>query len=361
MTGPSPTPTAMLQRRLPDHLRDYLALRRGLGYRLRQEGRLLGDFVDYLDRQGLDRVTIEAAVAWATLPAGASPAWWARRLGIVRDFARYLKTLQPETQIPPNRLFPRGVSRIRPYLYSPEQITGLMAAAGQLAHPLRAATFRTLIGLLAVTGLRPGEAMRLDRDDVDLHDPDAAALTIRRSKNGATRQVPLHSTTAAALARYAADRDRLCPAPSTTAFFLSGAGTRLNHTNASTSFVSLLAAAGITPPPGRRPARLYDLRHTFAVTTLTDWYGDGADVQSRLPLLSAYLGHTKPSSTYWYYSDSRIMPILIRGRGICPGQRGRSGFKVRDNPVRPRHDGVPAGRDPRGRDCRGPAKAPVHG
>jgi integrase len=126
---------------------------------------------------------------------------------------------------------------------------------------LRAATFRTLIGLLAVTGLRPGEAMRLDRDDVQMQDPDAAALTVRRSKNRTSRLVPLHPATAVALARYATDRDRLCPASSTTAFFLSGAGTRLNHTNASSTFVSLLATAGITPPPGRRPARLYDLRH----------------------------------------------------------------------------------------------------
>ncbi len=288
------------QHRLQDHLRDYLALRRGLGYQLRQEGRLLTAFVAYLDGQGLDRITVDAAVTWAELPAAAAPAWRARRLGIVRDFARYLKTGRPETQIPPARLLSGGTSRIRPYLYSQDQITTLMISAGELAHPLRAATFRTLIGLLAVTGLRPGEAMRLDRDDVDLHDPDAATLTVRRSKNGAARQVPLHPTTAAALARYVADRDRLCPAPPATAFFLSGAGTRLNHTNASTTFVSLLAAAGITAPPGRRPPRLYDLRHTLAVTTLTRWYGDGGDVPSRLPLLSTYLGHAKPSSTYWY-------------------------------------------------------------
>ena len=257
MTGPA----AVTPHGLPDHLHDYLALRRGLGYQLRQEARLLADFVGYLQGQGLARVTIEAAVTWATLPPGAAPMWWARRLGIVRDFTRYLATIEPETQIPPKRLFPHGVSRIRPYLYSPEQITGLMAAAGRLAHPLRAATFTALIGLLAVTGMRPGEATRLDRDDVHVQNPDAATLAIPRSKNKTSRLLPLHPTSADALARYAADRDRLCPSPSTTAFFLSGAGTRLNHTNASTTFRSLLTATGITPPPGRRPARLYDLRH----------------------------------------------------------------------------------------------------
>jgi integrase len=172
-----------------------------------------------------------------------------------------------------------------------------MAAAARLSCPLRAATFETFIGLMAATGLRTGEAMALDRAGADLGD---GTLIIRCSKLGKSRLVPLHATTTAALARYAVRRDQLCPQPATPAFFLSGAGTRLNHTNASTTFAGLLAAAGISTGPGTRRPRLYDLRHSFAVAVLAGWHAEGADAQARLPALATYLGHVKPSSTYWY-------------------------------------------------------------
>lgn len=276
---------------------DYLELRRSLGYKLQQEGRLVASFTSYLQSRGLDRVTLTAALAWATQPAAASPAWHAKRLAAVRGFAAYLATINPASQIIPRGLLPARASRSMPYLYSPAQIQALMAAAARLSCPLRAATFEAFIGLMAATGLRTGEAMTLDRADADLSDN---ALIIRRSKLGKSRLVPLHPTSTAALASYAARRDQLCPQPATAAFFLSGAGTRLNHTNVSATFARLLTAAGISTAPRTRRPRLYDLRHSFAVATLASWHAEGADAQARLPALSTYLGHVKPSSTYWY-------------------------------------------------------------
>ena len=290
---------------------DYLEMRRSVGYVLRQEGRMLADFVGYCERRGITRVTTEATLGWATEPAAASSTWWAKRLGVVRGFAAHLKTLQEDTEVPPRGLLPGRASRMTPYLFSPAQITALMAAAHALAHPLRAASFEALIGLMAITGLRTGEAMALDRADVDL---DEGVLTIWRSKLGKSRQVPLHQTTTAALAAYAARRDQLCPRPATRSFLLSGGGTRLNHTNASTTFGGLLDSAGIATPAGRRRPRLYDLRHSFAVATLVGWHAEGADVQARLPVLSTWMGHVKPSSTYWYLHATPELLAVTAGR-----------------------------------------------
>lgn len=276
---------------------DYLAMRRSVGYTLHQEGRMLAQFVGYCEHRGLTRITTEAALGWATEPTHASPSWWARRLAVIRGFAAHLKTVEQDTEVPPQGLLPRRACRRTPYLFSPAEIIVLMAAARGLAHPLRAASFETLIGLMAITGMRTGEAMALDRADTDL---DAGMLTIWRSKLGKSRQVPLHETTTAALAAYATRRDELCPRPATRSFLLSGGGTRLNHTNTSTTFAGLLDDAGITTGPGRRRPRLSDLRHSFAVATLITWHTQGADVQTRLPVLSTWLGHVKPSTTYWY-------------------------------------------------------------
>ena len=275
---------------------DYLTIRRSVGYALQQEGRMLASFVDYLERRGATHVTIEAALAWATAPEQASSTWWAKRLAVVRGFAAHLKTIEEDTEVPPNGLLPSRTCRTTPYLFSPAQITALMAAARSLTSPLRAATFETLIGLMAVTGLRTGEAMALDRADVDL---DQGVLTIWRSKLGKSREVLLHESTTGALAEYAGRRDQLWPHAATPSFFLSGRGTRLNHTNTSTTFADLLDRASIAVAPGQRRPRLYDLRHSFAVATLVSWHADCADVQSRLPVLSTWMGHVKPATTYW--------------------------------------------------------------
>jgi len=290
---------------------EYLALRRALGYTLRQEGRMLASFIDYLESQGATRVTVEAALIWATAPRDTSPTWWAKRLAVVRGFARYLQAMVPETEVPPTNLLATGASRTTPHLYSPGEIAALMEAATRLVTPLRAATFESFIGLMAATGLRTGEAMALDRDDVDL---PGHVLTVRCSKGHKTRLVPLHPTTTNALSGYAQRRDELCAHPSTSAFFLSGAGTRLNHTNASTTFAGLLDVAGITWKPGRRRPRLYDLRHSFAVATLVGWYRDDVDVAQRLTALSTYMGHDKPSATYWYLEAAPELMALAATR-----------------------------------------------
>jgi integrase/recombinase XerD len=291
---------------LRDAAEDYLEIRRACGYALRQEGHLLASYLEHLERAGATRVTVATALAWAAEPSQADPSWWAKRLSVVRGFARWLATIEEDTEIPPQDLLPHQARRRRPYLYSPAQIGELTAAASRLACPLRAATFTAFIGLMACTGMRTGEAMRLDRGDVDL---DEDLLTVRNSKLGKSRLVPLHPSATAALRGYTVHRDRLCPRPATPAFFLSGAGTRLNHTNASSTFAGLRHVAGITAPPGRRPARLTDLRHSFAVATLITWYADGVDVPARLPALSSYLGHASSASTYWYL---QACPELMR-------------------------------------------------
>jgi integrase len=276
----------------------YLDVRRGLGYKLKVEGRMLGQFVGFCDARGLEHVTVAAALAWATAPSDADVSWWAARLTVIREFARFLATFDERTEIPPTDLLPRTTGdRTQPYLYSPAEIVTLLKAARDLAHPLRAATFEAFIGLMATTGIRTGEATGLDRDDVDLA---RGVLVIRASKLGKSRLVPLHPTTVEHLVAYQRRRDRLYPRPATTAFFLSSAGTRLNSTSTGKAFTRVLKAAAITVPAGTAKPRLYDLRHTFAVTTLTNWYASDADVAHLLPALSTYLGHISPATTYWY-------------------------------------------------------------
>jgi integrase len=293
-------------------LEDYLALRRSLGFKLERPGQLLADFTGYLETAGARTVTTELALAWATAPADADPAWWRARLAAIRPFARYLATLIPGTEVPPAGLLPGPVSRRAvPYLYSPAQITALTGAAGVIRSPLRAATYQTLIGLLAVTGMRAGEAIRLDRPDVDL---PAGLLTVRESKFGKSRQLPLHATTTAALAGYAALRDRHHPRPATPAFFISLTGTRLIYQNVHRTFHKLARAAGLAPRSPRCRPRIHDLRHSFAVATLLSWYQDGGDVAARLPLLSAYLGHADPAGTYWYLTGTPELLALAAAR-----------------------------------------------
>ncbi len=282
---------------LRDRAGDYLRMRRALGYKLEVQGWLLQEFVAYLEQTGARTVTIEHALAWATSPTTASRPYWAQRLSVIRQFTRYLQTIDPTCEIPPASLLPFHPRRAVPHLYRPDEITALMAAASTLPLPLQAATYRTLIGLLAVTGLRLGEAIRLDRGDLDV---SQQLLRILHSKFGKSREVALHETTIRALAAYGRLRDRLCPKPRCQAFFLSTRGTRLLAPSIHETFNRLVEIAGIVPRPGGRRPRPHDLRHGFAVATLLDWYRDGADVQARLPQLSTYLGHVNPASTYWY-------------------------------------------------------------
>lgn len=292
-------------------LDNYLAIRRALGFKLERTGLLLADFVGYLGTNRVYKITTDAALAWATLPSIGASGWWAQRLSVVRGFARHLHAIDPTHQVPPPGLLPGRSHRATPFLYSDADIAALMAAAAGFRSPLRAITFQTLVGLLAVTGLRIGEALRLDRDDVDLAE---GVLTIRLTKFGKSREVPLHATTVNALAAYNRERDRLCRRPADPAYFLATTGTRLLYCNAHLAWLDLVRRAGLQPRSATCRPRPHDLRHSFAVRTLLGWYRDGADVQARLPLLSTYLGHVHPGSTYWYLSAAPELLTLVAGR-----------------------------------------------
>ena len=238
---------------------DYLAMRRALGFSLVREGRWLMDFAGYLEQAGSARITTDLAVSWATRTrADVDPAWWNHRLAVVRAFARHLSTLDPATEIPPAELMPCRYRRVAPYLFTPGQIDALIAAAAALTHPLRALNYATLIALLAVTGMRVGEACGLDRSDVDT---GTGVVTIRTGKLGKAREVPLHPTASQALLAYGQRRDQLCPAARTPAFFVNVRGRRLASRRVPEIFAQLCRAAGIGAVPGGRNPRVHDLRH----------------------------------------------------------------------------------------------------
>lgn len=281
----------------------YLALRRGLGAELFRPGAHLHRFVDFLDREGAAVVTAELALRWATAPASATPATWAGRLARVRRFAAWLSATDTRTEVPSRELLPDRYRRRPPHIYSDEEIEWIVRAAARLASPLglRARTYGTLFGLLAATGLRLGEALALDRDDVDLR---SGILAVRRAKFGKSRFVPVHDSTIRALRRYAQQRDRLLPRPASPAFLLSERGIRVTQCSARYNFAVVSRAVGLRPPSrghrhGRGP-RLHDMRHRLAARTLVRWYREGRDVERELPKLSTYLGHVHVADTYWY-------------------------------------------------------------
>jgi integrase len=280
---------------LREALAGYLDLRRGLGFKLARDEKLLEQFIGWLEDRGTTTVTVADALAWATLPAGASPGWLRMRITVVRGFAAYLATLDPAAEVPPASLLPGGTRRAVPYLYSAADITALIAQAARLRTPLRPATLQTLIGLLAVTGMRIGEVIALGDDDFD---PGQGMLLVRHAKLGKHRLIPLHPSTVTAVQDYRRLRDQVFPRPASEALLVSAAGTRLLHD--SVTFTRLARRAGLAARPGGSRPRIHDLRHSFAVATLLDWCRDGGEVAARMPLLSAYLGHADPAGTYWY-------------------------------------------------------------
>ncbi len=296
---------------LAQALADYLTIRRALGYKLGRTGKLLAQFVAYLSHVGVDTVTTKQALAWATMPSGAGPNWQAHRMSVVRRFAAYVQTIDPAAEVPPDDLLSWRPRRATPYLYSSDDIAALIAAAATLHFPLRVATYQVLIGLLAVTGMRVGEAIRLDRGDIDWKH---GLLTVRNSKFGKSREIPLHETAVRALRDYSRKRDRLSSAHSVPAVFISIAGTRLLYCNVNWTFLRLVQRAGLKPRSGSCRPRLHDLRHSFAVRTLMEAYQAGSDVNVRLSLLSTYLGHLDPAATYWYLSAAPELLALAGQR-----------------------------------------------
>jgi site-specific recombinase XerC len=245
---------------LRQELASYLALRRAMGYRMARPEKLLGQLLDFLESYGQMRITVAAALDWARLPASPTGTsnWWAYRLSAVRGFATYLHALDPTHEVPAADLLPQRTHRACPYLYSDADIAALIAATDTLRTELRRATFATLIGLLAVTGLRVGEALGLDRDDIRL---DAGQLVVRHGKFDKARQLSLHSSSVDALRRYAQLRDRFAPSTGTPAFFVSLAGTRLLYCNVHHAFHRLVRLAALTPRSSSCRPRIHDLRH----------------------------------------------------------------------------------------------------
>jgi integrase len=296
---------------LRDRLDEYLSVRRSLGFKLVEEARLLSQFVAHLEEHQVLTVTTEIALEWSMLSPSRSRSQGSKRLGMVRGFAKHLLALDPATQVPPAQLLPNQPHRAIPFIYSDLDIQRLQEEARKIRTPLRAGTYVTLIGLLATTGMRVGEVIRLDRKDVDMKN---GVLTVRDSKFGKSREVPLHESTVQALRTYARRRARLCPHPKSPAFLVSTPGTRLIYKNVQHVYIMLTRRAGLTPrSPSCRP-RIHDLRHTFAVRTVLEWYRASLDVETRLPLLSTYLGHSAPASTYWYLSATPELMALASQR-----------------------------------------------
>jgi integrase len=287
---------------LRDALKQYVALRRALGTRLEEPAKTLGDFVTFVNRVGAEFITSELALRWAMKPEAVQQATWARRLSMVRGFAAWLSMADPRTQVPPSRLLPARRRRPKPHIFTDEEVSRLMTQAARLTERRgpRALTHVTLIGLLYATGLRPAEALALDRGDVNL---DNGILSIRQSKFGKSRFVPVSESTRVALVRYASKRDAIWPSCDD-AFFISGRGTRLRAHAARRAFARISTAVGLRPPwQGRRSGRgprLQDFRHSFATRRLIAWYRAGCDVDQELPKLATYLGHSDVNHTYWY-------------------------------------------------------------
>jgi integrase len=294
---------------LTRHVEDYLRLRRALGFKLEREGQLLGQLVAYLQSAGATTLTSELAVAWARQPAGVQPNHWAKRLGVVRKFASYVQTIDPATEVPPPGVFPARRRRPTPYLWSHSDIRSLLDGARALRSPLRAATHEALFGLLASSGMRIGEVVALGREDLDL---DAGVITVREAKFDRSRLVPLHPTTTEALRRYAAERDRLCPRPRSSAFFLSSTGTALNRSGVGKTFRKITIEIGLRTATVH--PRIHDMRHSFAVHTLIEWHRSDVDIDEHIGTLSTYLGHVSPADTYWYLSASPELMELAAER-----------------------------------------------
>jgi len=289
---------------------EYLSIRRALGYKLAGHDAVLSDLAEWLDRRCAPVITADLALTWAQSRTTSSTVRQRQLLTIARLFAEYLSAIDPRTEVPAADLLPARYFRTAPYIYSDAEISALMVSARSLTPPLKAATYETLIGLLACTGLRFGEAAGLDRGDVSI---EGASLLVRFAKFGRSRQVPVHPTTAAALSAYAACRDRLCPHPTAPSFFVGTRGGRVAPSSADAVFAELRHLNGLDRRRGRLP-RLHDLRHSFVVRTMLAWYRDGVDVQARLPMLSTYVGHVDPKATYWYQQATPELLALVARR-----------------------------------------------
>jgi integrase/recombinase XerD len=298
---------------LQQAVEDYLALRRGLGFKLREYGVCLTEFISFLKKQGVVHVTTKLAVEYATQRQHETPVSWSRRLGIIRGFARYRYGTDHQTEIPPTGLLRFRSQRAHPYVYSQDEIRKLLQAALDIEspHKLQPYTYYCLFGLLAVTGMRLGEAINLQPHDVDWTE---GVLTIRGAKFGKTRLVPVHRSTLAVLRDYADLRDAIFAKRALPTFLVTSHGTKLGKSTLSCVFRQLSRQIGIRKPGVRQGPRLHDFRHRFAVQTLLRWYRRGESVPQRMPVLSTYLGHANVSGTYWYLSSTPELLVAASKR-----------------------------------------------
>lgn len=301
------------------YLQAYIALRRAIGFTMQREAGLLQDFVEHLERHGHDAPVAQVAVEWAS---ASTESQHARRLSIVRRFLTMVRAAEPDINVPDTGLV-RTAKRPTPRILEPDEILALMDAARSLGPPgaLRPHTVATVIGLLASCGLRAGEVIHLDIDDVDLVGVPPC-LQIRRTKFRKSRLVPLHPTTAAALQAYAEQRRVLGYDGRSSAFFVSERGTRLNYPALAQAFVRLARRLGLRGPVGTRGVSLHQLRHSFAVGRLAAWAQQGVVVRDRLPALAVYLGHVSPQNTYWYLTATpRVLdPAAARFEAFVEGK-----------------------------------------
>lgn len=297
---------------LTESIQEYLALRRNLGFKLRDAGAALADFASFMAQRRAEHVTTPLALEWAQQPRDARPAHWAQRLSHVRGFARHHRASDPHTEVPPPGLLPFRPARARPYLYSSDEVARLLEHALQLSPSgLRPWTFHALLGLLSVTGLRVGEALRLRLDDVDL---DAGVLTVRGTKFGKSRLVPIHPATCEVLASYRVRRASYLRGHEALHFFITRTGHPLDGGDVRRSFYRLSREIGLRTPGDSHGPRLHDFRHRFAVETLMGWYRSQQDIERRLPVLSTYLGHVHVADTYWYLSAHPQLMTLAMAR-----------------------------------------------
>jgi integrase/recombinase XerD len=278
---------------------DYVNMRCSLGFKLAKAMATLLDFAVFLEDNRASHITIALAMRWAQQNPAARPVEWAQRLSLVRGFARHWSANDSETEIPPWRLLPHRPSRAWPYIYSDDEVQRLLAAAQQLppAGSLRGSTYYCLLGLLSVTGLRISEARNLQSKDVDL---EKGILTIRGTKFGKSRLVPIHASTKQVLSDYVSYRDHFLAGRPASHFFVSTRGTRLDGGQIRHTFYELSRQTGLRAASASHGPRIHDFRHRFALQSLVRWYRLDQDVECRLPILSTYLGHVHVADTYWY-------------------------------------------------------------
>jgi integrase len=294
----------------------YLTIRRSLGYALRTTERVLRRFIAFADREEAAYISTALFLRWQEAFGRANRHTWSRRLGMIRLFAQWLHGIDPRHEVPSRALISSRYRRAQPYIYSEEEIQRILDAAAALPsiYGIRALTYSTLFGLIAVTGLRVSEALSLNVRDVDL---DLGVLTLRRGKRGKARILPLAESATAQLRAYATERDRLL-GPCSASFFVSERGTRPTEWSTRYNFASVCQTIGLRPAEkcyryGRGP-RIHDLRHTFAVRMLVDWYRTGKEPARELLKLTTYLGHTSLAYTYWYIEAVPELLVLASER-----------------------------------------------